>query len=167
MLLSVHVTSVPFLVWFNNFTLTMHGLLELHTLILVAQFLCTVACALSWLHTICLVPVIFHKQRERITTCKFLGANCSHNDTILGVGRWERQLFVCFSVRMLHHRMCLSAWLTASVWLSDCRTGSACTVWLFDWLYRGSGNKTRNDDTTRQFDKLLHWCASWLYNGMV
>ena len=34
-LLSVHVTSFLFLVWFNNFALTMGFLLELHALTLV------------------------------------------------------------------------------------------------------------------------------------
>ena len=37
MLLSVHVTSVLFLVRFNNFALTMGLLLELHALTLVAR----------------------------------------------------------------------------------------------------------------------------------
>ena len=38
MLLSVHVTSVLFLVWFNHFALTACGLLlELHALTLVAR----------------------------------------------------------------------------------------------------------------------------------
>ena len=37
MLLSVHMTSVLFLVQFNNFALTMGFLLELHALTLVAR----------------------------------------------------------------------------------------------------------------------------------
>jgi len=37
MLLCVHMTRVLFLVWFNNFVLTMGFLLELHALTLVAR----------------------------------------------------------------------------------------------------------------------------------